>query len=193
MILVIGGSGSGKSSYAEERIASLAAENKGKIYYLATMTAYGEESRKRIQRHRLQREGKGMITLEQPRDVLKAIEVMEKRKTSDGEACALLEDMGNLVANEMFCETSENPSGTAERRSAEDVAEKVLSEIMELDRFLRHFVIVTNNVFEDGMEYDEGIMEYIRAMGIINATLAKVAKEAVELVVGIPVPFGRQS
>lgn len=48
-------------------------------------------------------------------------------------------------------------------------------------------MIVSNNVFEDGIAYDETTMEYIRAMGQINEKLAAMAENTVEVVVGIPV------
>ena len=65
MILVTGGSGCGKSSYAENRIQELARAQDGTIYYLATMQVYGEEGRRKVQRHIELRRGKGMITVEQ--------------------------------------------------------------------------------------------------------------------------------
>ena len=52
---------------------------------------------------------------------------------------------------------------------------------------LDHLVIVTNNVFEDGISYDAGTMAYLRALGRINAALVKRADRVVEVVVGIPV------
>ena len=175
MIVVIGGSGCGKSSYAEGRIQELAEREKQKLYYLATMMAFGEEGKRKIRRHRQQRMGKDMITIEQPIDISGAFLQME----SGEPVSALLEDVGNLVANEMFAEPEK-------RKEAGEVAEKVLRELLELDRKLSHFVIVTNNVFEDGTLYEEGTMEYIRALGRVNAGLAKAATELVELVVGIP-------
>lgn len=176
MIVVIGGSGCGKSSYAEGRIQESAERDKQKRYYLATMMAFGEEGKKKIRRHRQQRIGKGMITIEQPVNISEALLQMETGEP----VSALLEDVGNLVANEMFADP-------AQRKEADEVAEKILRELLELDRKLSHFVIVTNNVFEDGILYNEGTMEYIRALGGVNAGLAKAATELVELVVGIPV------
>ena len=40
-------------------------------------------------------------------------------------------------------------------------------------------VVVTNNVFEDGIIYDETTM-YIKAMGIINEKLAAMADKVLE-------------
>ena len=46
--------------------------------------------------------------------------------------------------------------------------------------------MVTNNVFEDGRIYEETTMAYLRAMGRINAGLARRAERVVEVVCGIP-------
>ncbi len=45
MVLIIGGSGSGKSAYAEEYIGRIA--GKGNKYYLATMQVFDEEGKKK--------------------------------------------------------------------------------------------------------------------------------------------------
>ena len=63
---------------------------------------------------------------------------------------------------------------------------------MALNRKLTHLVIVSNNVFEDGNEYDSSTMAYIRAMGRINEKLAKMADEVIEVVVGIPVAVKKE-
>ena len=62
IVLVIGGSGSGKSEFAENICMELPAEEKR---YIATMQAFDEESRARIAKHRKARSGKGFETIEQ--------------------------------------------------------------------------------------------------------------------------------
>lgn len=171
-VLVIGGSGSGKSAYAEAYICSLAGEKKK--YYIAAMQACDAESEKRIQRHRMLRDGKGFSTIEQPQNIQKAAEKME-----EGDRTALLECISNLTANEMFAK--EMPE------AEEAVAERVVSGVILLSRELTHLVIVSNNVFEDGQVYDRSTMAYIRSMGRINEKLAKLADEVIEVVAGIPV------
>jgi len=61
---IIGGQSSGKSEYAEKTVLSISDE--GNRYYIATMIAYGEEGKYRVNRHQKLREGKGFITIEQP-------------------------------------------------------------------------------------------------------------------------------
>ena len=172
MTLIIGGSGSGKSAYAEDYMVSISEDRKK--YYIATMQIYDEEGKRKVERHRMLRGGKGFSTIEQPVDIGKAAEKME-----DGDRTALLECVSNLTANEMF--SGEVPG------TEEVITEKIVGEIAVLNRELTHLVIVSNNVFEDGNVYDKTTMAYIRAMGRINQKLAEMADEVVEVVVGIPI------
>lgn len=203
MYLIIGGSGSGKSAYAEELLFSL--PDAGKKYYIATMQVCDEESRRRVQKHRKQREGKRFYTIEQPVHVSGALTQMDAGKKS-----AMLECVSNLVANEMFakdiyaediyaddphvedmhtddCDVMETGLKKSKDCSAEAVADKIVDDIMKLHQPLQQLVIVSNNVFEDGVSYDEMTMEYIKTMGIVNQKLAAVADVVTEVVVGIPV------
>lgn len=177
VILVLGGSGSGKSAYAETAAGRLAGGMRK--YYLATMQAFDEEGQKKIRRHRKLRSGKGFLTVEQPVHILQAAEQMES-----GEKTALLECMSNLAANEMF---GEPVNGDERFRAPEEVSRRILKQVGELQKQLAHFVIVSNNVSEDGILYDEGTMNYLKALGIINQGLAAMADTVVEVVVGIPV------
>ena len=172
MTLIIGGSGSGKSAYAENYMNSISEDRKK--YYIATMQIYDEEGKRKVERHRMLRGGKGFSTIEQPLDIGNAAEKLE-----DGDKTALLECISNLTANEMFL--GEIPG------TEEVITEKIVGGIAVLNRELTHLVIVSNNVFEDGNVYDKTTMAYIRAMGRINQKLAEMADEVVEVVVGIPI------
>ena len=184
-----GGSGSGKSAYAESLLSSC----EGIKYYIATMQIYDAEGEKKVERHRKLRVGKGFLTIESPMNVGKIRfacaggseqaqyrqEAERKVQGSSEKKSALLECMSNLTANEMFTKDG--------MKSEEEVVEKIVSEIQTLSQKLDNLVIVTNNVFEDGVIYDAGTMEYLRALGRINAALARLADRVAEVVVGIPV------
>ena len=192
MVLVVGGSGSGKSSYAEKVTVSLAQEsvkeitksentslsdfklNIPKKYYLATMQVFDDEGRKKVDRHRKLRNGKGFFTIEQPVRISSALEKME-----DGDRTVLLECISNLTANEMFSEKK--------TMTEIQVTENVIRDIKMLKEQTNHLVVVSNNIFEDGTTYDEITTKYIRAMGKINQKLAALADRVVEVVAGIPV------
>ena len=170
--LIIGGSGSGKSAYAEEYICKKAGKNQK--YYIATMKAADKESKDRIEKHRNMRKDKCFITIERPVN----IGGLSREDLTDS-SYALLECMSNLVANEMFSDSEPKPSAT--------VVEKIVRDIKALASKLDSLVIVSNNIFEDGIEYDQYSMEYIRALGLINQKLSDMAEAVIEVVVGLPV------
>ena len=87
--------------------------------------------------------------------------------------------MSNLTANEMFSDGS--------MRTADEVVQKITADIQNLAEKTDELVIVTNNVFEDGIVYDDGTMEYLKALGRINTNLAVLSDQVVEVVVGIPI------
>ena len=194
VVLVTGGSGSGKSAFAEEYLMRLSTQTETK-YYIATMQPFGEESLAKIRRHQRLRAGKGFTTIEQSRDLTKAAQRIAKLPNQFQEEAvtinrpensvpfirdtALLECMSNLVANEMFAENK--------IRLRDEVTAQILDGIEALNRQLEHLLIVTNNVFEDGISYEETTAEYIEAMGQVNERLAAMADTVIEVVTGIPV------
>ena len=90
LILAIGGSGSGKSEYAERLTVHLAGDMPR--YYLATMQVWDEECRARIEKHRRQRAGRGFVTVERPLDLMGI-----QSAALDKGGTILLEDLGNLL------------------------------------------------------------------------------------------------
>ncbi|MGN0764429.1 MAG: bifunctional adenosylcobinamide kinase/adenosylcobinamide-phosphate guanylyltransferase, partial [Aristaeellaceae bacterium] len=91
IILLTGGSGCGKSTYAEKLIAAMPRDRR---VYIATMQVYDGESVRRVARHRAQRAGMGFATIECEKELASA-------PVEEG-SVVLLEDLVNLVANEMF-------------------------------------------------------------------------------------------
>ncbi len=174
LILVTGGSGSGKSAWAEKKLLAEAAEAGGRAVYLATMEPFGPEAAARIERHRAMRKAHGaeagtaFFDLEQTVDIGGAA-------VEPGDF-VLLEDLGNLLANEIW-----SPSG-AGRDSA---AERVLSGLQALLERAALLIIVSNDVFSDGGGYDLDTEAYIRILGTLHRALAPLAEQVVEVVCGI--------
>ena len=169
-IVVTGGSGSGKSEYAEQVVTKLYREQgKGRLIYLATMKPYGEETRKKIERHRNMRKGKGFETVE-------CFGGLKDIEWQNGDVI-LLECMSNLVADEMYDEQNKN------------LVEDIMAGISKIIESGCQIVVVTNEVFADGIEYAPETKEYMRQLGRLNRQLAGMADEAVEVVYGIPMRF----
>ena len=157
LVLVTGGSGSGKSAYAEEKILSF---GQGKRIYIATMFPFDKESDARILRHRQMRAGKGFETVERYTD-LKGLKL-------DPDSVVLLECMSNLTANER-------------------TVEAVMEGVKHLRDSVQHLVIVTNEIFSETAQYLGETALYQSYLGEINCQIAGEADEVTEVVYGIPV------
>lgn len=168
--LVTGGSGSGKSTYAESRICEYNRQAPKPLFYIATMFPYGEETEKKIERHRILRKGKGFETLEWYTGL--------KQHLEDGSlkgADVLLECMSNLVANEMYMESGAGCYAD----------QAILEGIRELNQQCSNLVIVTNEVFSESVPDSPEMKEYKRILGRINCEIAVMADQVTEVIYGI--------
>ena len=160
--LIIGGSASGKSEYAERLAASLPGER----IYLATMAARDSESLERIRRHRLARAGSGFRTVERHLDLAGAGAISEN-------GTVLLECLGTLLANEFW-----DPAGGG--------AEAALRGVRQLRGGCAHLTVVTNEVFSGGADYGNDTLRYMKALAALNRELAAEADFVCEVVCGLP-------
>lgn len=192
--LVIGGSASGKSEYAESQAVAYAQPQVAcpdskpmaagsRLYYVAAMKPYGEEAQKRIARHRKLRQGKGFETLERYTDL--AGLCTEKPELAG--QTVLVECLSNLTANEIF-----EPEGAG----PENAEEAIVDGVRKLADLAGNLIVVSLDVFGegrvDGEAADAGISEdmtdvYIRVLGRVNARLAQMADQVTEVVYSIPV------
>lgn len=194
LYIVTGGSGSGKSEYAEQIAVQCRNRNGGTLWYLATMRIWDDEGRKRVERHRRMRAAKGFETIERYTG-LETLVLREKfeepnpagldaeRKTDSlkhwascqvaQKSVLLLECMSNLVLNEFY----DQENGAEER---------ILQGIKRLQKQCHDLIIVTNEIFSDGVTYDSESERYIELLGRINRELGQMADSVTEVVYGIP-------
>ena len=90
--------------------------------------------------------------------------------------------MSNLIANEMY-----QPDGAGEH-----TVEAVMEGVKKLSQRVRNLVVVTNEVFSDGIQYDPDTMRYLEYLGDINCRMAEMADQVTEVVYGIPVTKKRK-
>lgn len=161
---IYGGSGSGKSVYAENLAVRL---SDGPLYYLATMVNCDGECTERIARHRRQRQEKGFQTIEQAYD-LTACVVTTK-------STVLLECLSNLLSNECYRSDAVcHPQ------------QKVWEDLQYLKNQCDHLLVVSNDVFADGYIYDAETNAYMQMLGWLHRQLAQEADFVCEVVVGLP-------
>ncbi len=168
LVFVIGGSGSGKSEWAEKKAMELS--DGGRALYAATMRRDGEEAEKRIEHHRKARKDRDFITAELPYDL---------RGLSGYSSVAdtvLIEDLSNLLTNLRYFRNM----------SFETAEEEIKSQIKDLSKNFKNIIIVSNDVFSDGIEYPEETMGFIRSLSGLNIGFAARTDLFAEVVVGIP-------
>ena len=167
LTLVVGGAASGKSEYAERLVLQTALPR----YYLATMQVWDAECAARVEKHRRMRAEKQFETLECP------LHLGTLRLPARG--TALLEDLGNLTANELY-----DPAGAGEA-----AASAILDGLGRLAAQCEHLVVVSNEVFSGGADYAGDTDRYLKALAQVNNALAARADAVVRVVCGIPVYY----
>lgn len=169
--LVVGGSGSGKSAFAERLACDLSPTRT----YLATMSDDGPEASERIQRHRSQREGLGFTTVECPHGSLD-----EALRCCDAKGVALLDDLGNLLSNALF-------SHDGSMGEPKKVLGRLGDEVEGLARSFEHIVVVGNEVGSEGPSPFEATGVWVKLMGSLCCGIAANFDVVVEVVSGIPI------
>ncbi len=162
-ILLIGGSKSGKSRLAQEFCLRL----DGERYYWATMEPADGEDRARIARHREERAGCGFITIEQGRNL--------SAQAVPPDAAVLFDSVTALLSNEMFS------SGGIDQSAGERAGK----ELLETSRRCRHFVCVCDDLWRDGMDYDDATRYYCRALAQICRRCAEEFDTVCEVTGGL--------
>ena len=167
LTLVLGGAASGKSEYAE----SLVLRTTGPRWYLATMQVWDAECAARVEKHRRMRAAKQFETVECP------LHLEKLRLPAQG--TVLLEDLGNLAANELY-----DPAG-----AGEDAAAAILRGLDSLSAQCEHLIVVSNEVFSGGADYAGDTDRYLRTLAQVNNAFAARADAVVRVVCGIPVYY----
>ena len=168
--LVVGGAASGKSAYAEH----LAVQSGGPRYYLATMQVWDAECAARVAKHRAMRAQKQFATVECPQN-LHFVRLPQQ-------GTALLEDLGNLAANELY-----RPDGSC--LPPKQAAEKMLAGIEAIAAQCNHLIIVSNEVFSGGADYAGETDLYLQALAMVNNAVAAKANAVCRVVCGLPVYY----
>lgn len=161
--LIIGGSKSGKSMYAQDLAKSLEGKS-GELYYIATMNPYDLEDLKRIENHLKERDGYGFNTIEENLDMRKVARLVKKSDT------VLVDSITSLVTNNMF----------KGKDFIKEVNEEIFLGFIDLINKVDNLVIVSDYLFSDAIEYDCYTESFRKELGIINRKLASIADRVVE-------------
>lgn len=176
LYLVTGGSGSGKSEYAENLAQRLCQDQaEWERWYLATMIPYGAETEKKIARHRRMRKEKGFLTKECYLDLNGFVQ--KEQEKGNRPACVLLECMSNLTANEMF----------EEKGAGKNTFTAIAAGVKALCSLSENVVVVTNEVCSEAAQDSPEMLLYKQILGALNCRMGKQAAQVTEVVYGAPV------
>lgn len=163
IILITGGSRSGKSTYAEQLALSLS----DKPVYLATARIWDEEFRERVRRHQARR-GPQWTNIEEEKQLSR----------HDLVGRVVLVDCLTLWATNFFFDGGGDVDATLAALKA------------EFDRFTAQeatFIFVTNEIGMGGVSDNEIQRKFTDLQGWMNQYVASRADEVILMVSGIPV------
>ena len=169
-ILISGSSKSGKSSYAEGRLESFSDSLK---IYIAVSRVTDDEMKERVRLHQERRKYKGFITVECECD-LGDVNIPEG-------ASIMIESLTAWTANEMF-------RGECVYDS-DYVIGKIHSELETIRHKAMNVIVVADDVFSDGIEYDAMTERYMRTLAKLAIMIASYADEVIEIFAGMPYNF----
>ena len=171
IILITGGARSGKSKYAEERVAALGSRR----LYVATAEAKDDEMAQRIAAHQ-KRRGSGWTTVEEP------VQLAETLRAWRGRTDSALVDCLTLWLSNLLLKDDEN-----------QVEEKVEALVRALPQLDFPVIFVTNEVGA-GIVPDNPLARQFRDLaGWTNQRIAAAANEVVLMVAGIPMVVKKEA
>ncbi len=169
IILITGGSRSGKSRMALEKIAPYPRK-----LFVATAVAMDEEMKKRIEKHQRER-GIDFITVEEP------IHLASVLRPHAGQVDAILVDCLTFWLNNLFHYFGGDVAGESHRP-----AEEIENLLKVLDEKPTTLILVTNEINMGVIPADPLTRHFIAEQGRLNQEIARRSDEVILMISGIP-------
>ena len=161
VIFVFGGVRSSKSIFAESLLPK-----KMQKAYIATMINNDSENNQRINNHKSRRD-ESWTLIEQTSNL--------EHIKSFNEDYVLLDCLTNLLANELFF-MNKKPL---------DAIFSILNGILMVKKNSKELVIVSNNIFEDGIDYFDETNMFIRTLGLLHQKVVEISDIVYETEYGL--------
>ena len=178
LVLVTGGSRSGKSNFAE----SLCIDRKNSTAYIATSIPFDDEMKDRVRKHKESRPS-DWETYEIFKDIYSVVEDLSNRHKT-----VILDCVTLLVNNLMFEREIDFDKCTPDEANNLEgyIKQQVEGLIKEIEKTDLYFVIVTNELGMSLVPDNKLCRIYSDIVGRINQYIAKHADEVYFVVSGIP-------
>ncbi len=175
LCLVLGGVRSGKSAFAESRVAAL---SQGSVLYVATGVGVDEEMNERIQRHQASRP-QDWSTLEEPVELADRLAPLLKRAGSPG--AVIIDSVDVWVANLLMENQTETKQALEKTVMTE--ADKLLTLAADSSQA---FVMVSSEVGLSLVPPEPLGRRFQDLLGMVNQKIAASASEVYLVIAGIP-------
>lgn len=178
LMFISGGVRSGKSSFAEKLAYSLLTLSQDKLIYVATSPGGDDEMQVRIERHQIDRIKSGYVweTREQP------VNLEQLLPSFANDQIVLIDCLTTLVANELFSELGK----CHEPSYVQGIYTRIVNFLDEMKQRGIITIIVSNELLNDGLDYDEATLTYLKLISRLHQQLVKKASFAYLVEVGIP-------
>lgn len=182
LIFISGGVRSGKSSFAESYAAQVAESKAKNLYYLATSLSFDDEMTKRIKHHQATR-GKSIHnwqTIEASKDISEAVSNEHK------DSVILLDCLTVWLSNEFYQKgIKEETSVHSEKWN--EVKRHMMNEIQNLRAKTDALIIVSNDIFHEGLNSLAYVNLYTRMLGELHQHIVSEANQAFAIESTIPI------
>ncbi|CEQ19638.1 bifunctional adenosylcobalamin biosynthesis protein [[Clostridium] sordellii] len=178
LILVTGGSRSGKSNFAE----SLCMDRSNSTAYIATSIPFDDEMKDRVRKHKESRSN-NWKTYEVYKDIYKNIDDISKKHQT-----VILDCVTLLINNLMFEYGIDFDKCTPqEANKMEDyIKDQIEKLVIEINKTDLYFIVVTNELGMSLVPDNKLCRIYSDIVGRINQYIAKCSDEVYFVVSGIP-------
>lgn len=176
LVLVLGGTKTGKTFFAENRARIISEDNNLSVHYIATAKAIDEEMVDRIKKHQEKRPSH-WITIEEPSRISIVLKSLKNAKS------VIILDCLTLLMTNLIFERGENCT----REEAESVVfteiDKIITEALQLDSEL---IIISNQV-ENGLVSEHKWARMFQDItGMTHQKLAAAADHVFMMNAGLP-------
>ena len=130
---------------------------------------------RRIENHRKMRADKNFKLIEAEKNFSNKI---------PANSSVLIESLSSWLSNEMFNENNNNNINLNF-----NVVNKIFNEIMTIKNFSHNLIIVSDDIFSDGIIYDEMTESYIKNLAQLHIKTAQISNEALEIVSGLKIKY----
>jgi adenosylcobinamide kinase / adenosylcobinamide-phosphate guanylyltransferase len=176
IVFISGGVRSGKTHIAEQYVQQIVSEN-DEAHYIATAKITDEEMRQRIIRHQHERSHHPLSwkTWEQPEKLHTIVNRFDKNDV------ILLDCLTNLLANELFADEFWHKEDSCLRK-----ATSIYEAIRTLGKNSKALIIVSNEVFYNGVPEDAGTYHFMKMLGLLHQQIVSLADKAILAQNGVP-------